>query len=91
MNRSTRYVAIGFVLGVVAARRLGRRGRRARRRATWQRAAMEAAALAFAVREIAAELEAYEGRREIGSPQRVAVGDSGSTTRQQLGEVGSGS
>ena len=84
MNRPTRYVAIGFVLGALATRRLGRRGRRARRRATWQRAAMEAAALAFAVREIAAELEAYERRGEIGSPRRAAVGEAGETTPQRL-------
>ena len=88
MNRPTRYVAVGFVLGVLATRRLGRRGRRARRRATWQRAAMEAAALAFAVREIAAEIESYERRGEIGSPRRTAVGEAGSTTRQQLERTG---
>lgn len=79
MNRTARYVAIGFALGVVATRRLGRRGRRARRRATLQRAAFELATLAFAVREIAAELDAFESRRVIGSRARAAVGDAGET------------
>ncbi|MQA01363.1 MAG: hypothetical protein GEV07_01105 [Streptosporangiales bacterium] len=81
MNRPSRYVAVGFVLGVVATRRLGRRRRRRQRRATWQRAAFEAVTLAFAVREIAAELEAYEGRREIGSSQAGAVVDAGRERR----------
>ncbi|HEX6443841.1 MAG TPA: hypothetical protein VF053_02045, partial [Streptosporangiales bacterium] len=54
-----------------------RRGRRARRRATLQRAAFELATLAFAVREIANELEAFEGRRLIGSPAGGAVVDAG--------------
>lgn len=84
MNRPTRYVAIGFVLGVVATRRLGRFGRRrrrAQRRATWQRAAVEAVTLAFAVREMAAELEAFERRKEIGSPKPGAVADAGGERR----------
>lgn len=77
MNRTARYVAIGFALGVVATRRLGRRGRRNRRRATLQRAAFELATLAFAVREIATELDAFEGRRLIGSRGTDAVVDAG--------------
>lgn len=77
MNRTARYVGVGFALGVVATRRLGRRGRRNRRRATLRRAAFELATLAFALREIATELEAFEGRRLIGSRGRDAVGNAG--------------
>ncbi|MQA79860.1 MAG: hypothetical protein GEV10_15495 [Streptosporangiales bacterium] len=82
MNRPARLVAIGFVLGVVATRRLGRRGRRNRRRATWQRAAMEAVTLAFAVKEIANELESYEARREITSRRPAGVVDPAKGTRE---------
>ncbi|MBO0891152.1 MAG: hypothetical protein J2P14_09560 [Acidothermales bacterium] len=77
MNRTARYLAIGFALGVVATRRLGRRGRRNRRQATLRRAAFELATLAFAVREIATELDAFESRRLIGSRGADAVGDAG--------------
>ncbi|MGH3096661.1 MAG: hypothetical protein ACRDMV_11770 [Streptosporangiales bacterium] len=72
---AVRYAGAGFVLGVLATRRLRRLTGRTRRW-SWQSAAVEAVTLALTLREMGAELDAYRAEREIGSRRGYAMIDA---------------